>query len=122
MRGKRQGEASGRRVERLQVPLSPVPILAPSLPSFLNISGTSRTNITHSKNDFFFFYCSSLWVLLGCMQRNGVLSSEGHSYDPQAVRRGQARCLVGRDRHLLGCHRLGGLPPTLGGPLQSILL
>lgn len=122
VRGKRQGEASGRRVERLQVPLSPVPILAPSLPSFLNISGTSRTNITHSKNDFFFFYCSSLWVLLGCMQRNGVLSSEGHSYDPQAVRRGQARCLVGRDRHLLGCHRLGGLPPTLGGPLQSILL
>ena len=50
------------------------------------------------------------------------LSSEGHSYDPRAVCRGQARCLVGRDRHLLGCHRLGGLPPTLGGPLQSILL
>ena len=122
VRGKRQGEASGRRAERLQVPLSPAPILAPSLPSFLNISGTNRTNITHSKNDFFFFYCSSLWVFLGCMQRNGVLSSEGHSYDPRAVCRGQARCLVGWDRHLLGCHRLGGLPPTLGGPLQSILL
>lgn len=113
VRGKRQGEASGRRAERLQVPLSPAPILAPSLPSFLNISGTNRTNITRSKNDFFFLNCSSLWVLLGCMQRNGVLSGDGHFYDPRAVCRGTGQ-VPGR----LG-QAFTQLPQAGGSPAHS---
>ena len=122
VRGKRQGEASGRRVERLQGPLSPAPILAPSLPSFLNISGTNRTNITHSKNDFFFFIA----VACGCswgVCRGMVSSPLTAIFMTLGLYAGeQARCLVGWDRRLLSCHRLGGPPPTLGGPLQSILL